>query len=166
MPLLYDLDGHAVDPFVRTDRAATVFFFLRTDCPIANSYAPEIRRFYLKFAPRRVAFWLVYLDPAQASREILEHIKDYQLPGDPLRDAKLRFAGRCGAQVTPEAALFAADGRLTYVGRIDDRYVAFGKRKRAFSSHDLEDALEATLAGKHPAPPKGPAIGCLIRDLK
>src|SRR5689334_201117 len=37
-----------------------VCLFTRTDCPISNSYAPEVRRMYEKFSPRGVAFYLVY----------------------------------------------------------------------------------------------------------
>jgi hypothetical protein len=163
---LYDLEGDAVDPFRDARASATVFFFLRTDCPVSNGYAPEIRRLHDRFAPRGVAFWAVYLDPDQNSREIRRHLEEFQIPGSPLRDSLHALAGRCGARVTPEAAVFSMDGQLTYVGRIDDRYVAYGKQKRAAATHDVEDALAAALTGRSPAPAKGPAIGCLIRDLR
>jgi hypothetical protein len=41
-----------------------VLVFVRTDCPISNRYAPELRRLQDRFAPRGMAFWLVYPDPA------------------------------------------------------------------------------------------------------
>jgi len=67
--------------------------------------------------------------------------------------------------VTPEAAVFAVkDGALHefYHGRIDDRYVAFGQERPQATHHDLEEAIQATLAGRPiPQPNRGP-IGCSI----
>jgi len=163
---LVDLEGNAVDPFRAGNAKATIFLFVRTDCPISNSYAPEIRRIHQKFAGDGVAFWLVYIDPAETKATIDQHIRDFDLPGRALLDPKLAFAAECGASVTPEAAVFSRSRERTYIGRIDDRYVAFGKRKFAPSTHDLEDALTATLAGKRPPAAAGPAIGCLIKDLR
>src|SRR5258705_11944192 len=40
-----------------------VCLFTRTDCPVSNSYAPEVRRIYEKFSPRGGGFYLVYPDP-------------------------------------------------------------------------------------------------------
>src|SRR6266487_1062141 len=41
---VFDLAGHALDPFDATDAKAIVFIFLSTACPISNRYAPENRR--------------------------------------------------------------------------------------------------------------------------
>ena len=61
---LLDLDGNEVNP-LRSD-TVSVFVFTRTDCPISNRYAPEIRRIYERFEPQGVAFWLVYVDPDES----------------------------------------------------------------------------------------------------
>ena len=53
------LDGVMVSPLGST-ADITVLMFVTTDCPIANRYAPEIRRIYEEFS-EGVTFWLVYI---------------------------------------------------------------------------------------------------------
>jgi peroxiredoxin len=143
-----------------------VCLFTRTDCPISNSYAPELRRIYEKFSPQGVGFYLIYPDKDETAPMIEKHIKDYSHPFPALRDPKHELVKPCGAKVTPEAAVFDADGKLLYQGRIDDRYVDFGKSRAAPTTRDLQQALEAILAGKPAPPAAGPAIGCIIPDVK
>src|SRR5258706_7607896 len=50
----------------KPDEKTIVCLFTRTDCPISNSYAPEMRRIHEKFSPRGVAFYLVYPDPDES----------------------------------------------------------------------------------------------------
>jgi hypothetical protein len=66
--------------------------------------------------------------------------------------------------VTPEAAIFGRDRQLLYHGRIDDQYVELGRARRRPTTHDLESALEAVLAGRKVAPAGPPAVGCSIRQ--
>jgi hypothetical protein len=69
-----------------------------------------------------------------------------------------------GVRVTPEAAVFVS-GQIVYRGRIDNRYVAFGKTRPAPTAHDLEAALETILKGKPVTNATTTAIGCFIPDL-
>ena len=72
------------------------------------------------------------------------------------------------AQVTiaPEAAIFNKDGSLVYAGRIDDRFVEFGKSRPAPTTHDLEAAISQVLAGKPVIPAHTRAIGCYLADVE
>jgi len=149
-----------------SDAKTIVCLFARTDCPISNSYAPEIRRMHEKFSARGVAFYLVYPDPDESAQMIEKHLREYSYPFPGLRDPKHELVKLADAKITPEAAVFDTKGKLLYHGRIDDRYVDFGKARLAATVHDLEQALEAIATGK-PAPAAGgPAIGCFIADLK
>ncbi|MEA3212850.1 MAG: hypothetical protein QOE70_5907 [Chthoniobacter sp.] len=163
---LVDLNGQRIDPFQQPKTTASAFLFVRTDCPISNAYAPEIRRLHEKYASRGVAFWLVYLDRDEAPAAIRKHVAEYQYPCGVLRDSRHALAKACGARVTPEAAVYSAQGKLVFVGRIDDRYVAFGKSRPEATTHDLDESLTALLAGRPVPRPAGPAIGCFIEDLK
>ncbi len=160
-----DLDGVAIDPFA--ERAElSVFVFVRTDCPIANRYAPELRRLHEAFASRNVAFWLVYPDPQETPAAIRAHLAEYAHPGRVLRDPGHRLVEGTGVTVTPEVAVFRGRDRMIYRGRIDDRYGDLGRARPAAATHDLEQALAAALAGK-PAPQRTTrAVGCFISDLK
>src|SRR2546427_7069820 len=102
---------------------AIVCFFTRTDCPVSNSYAPEVRRMYESFSPRGVEFYLVYPDADESRQMIEKHLKEYSYPFPGLRDPKHELVKLAGAKITPEAAGFDVKGKLLYLGRIDDRYV-------------------------------------------
>ena len=57
------------------------------------------------------------------------------------------------------SALFAA------IEIVDDRYVDFGKRRALPVRRDLQEALEAVLAGEPIAEPRVPGVGCFIPDV-
>jgi hypothetical protein len=162
---LHDLSGRGVDPF-DGDRAAYVFVFVRTDCPISNRYAPEVARLHGLFAPRGVTFALVYPGDETGADAIRAHLREYSYPFTAFRDPDFSFVGTAGATVTPEAAVFDARGALRYLGRIDDRYLSAGQMRPAATQHDLADALEAILAGQEVKSIRVPAVGCLIADLR
>jgi hypothetical protein len=153
------------DPFASAAHAR-VLVFVRTDCPLTNRYAPELQRIAAEFADRKVEFWLVYPDPAESSKSIEKHIQEYRFPGTPLRDPEHVLVKRAGATVAPEAAVFDSAGRLVYTGRIDDRYIEFGKARPAPRTHELEQAIAATLAGQPVPVAKTRAIGCFLADVK
>ncbi len=148
------------------DARASVFIFVRTDCPISNRYAPEIRRIHSEFSTRGVLFRLVYVDPNQQPAAIRDHLKKYDLPLEALRDPKHELVELTGATVTPEAAVFDSSGEMVYRGRIDDRYIDFGQSRPEPTRRDLAEALTAVLEGRSVAEPRTKAVGCFIEDLR
>ena len=108
---LLDLDGRVVNPF-NCDAKLVAFIFVRTDCPISNSYAPEIQRLHERFAKDGVAFWLVYPSEDELPAAIRRHLSEFSFPCGALRDPRHVFAQRSKVQVTPEAAIFRPDGTL------------------------------------------------------
>jgi len=161
---LLDTNGRLVDPFQGHARA-TVFIFVRTDCPVTNRYAPLIRRLHKEFTPRGVAFWLVYPSALATTAAILNHDRDFQFDCPALRDPHHELVKLTGADITPEAVVVVTGQRIVYRGRIDNQYVDFGVTRPAATTHDLADALAATLAGKPVAVASTRAIGCYISDL-
>lgn len=159
-----DLDDQLSDPLADNGRA-DLLLFVRTDCPISNRYAPELARIAERFAAEPLDVWLIYVDEDETPGLIRQHMADYQLPGTPLRDTRQELAARAGVKVTPEAALFDAGGVRRYRGRIDDRYVDFGKQRREATTHELVDAIEAVLAGGTPPVAEVEAVGCPLPPL-
>jgi hypothetical protein len=149
-----------VDPFAA--QQPVVFVFLRTDCPISNSYAPEIRRLREDYSAKGVGFWMVYPDADEPAADIRRQLAEYGLDGPALRDPRTALARLGQVHVTPEAAVFDAHHALVYHGRIDDRYAAFGVKRAEPSQHDLADALDAVVAGRSVPPASGKAVGCSI----
>ena len=67
--------------------------------------------------------------------------------------------------VTPEVAVMRGT-TLLYRGRIDDRYVELGRERPKPTERDLEDALDAIVAGKSRcAIRETRAVGCILSDL-
>src|SRR6266404_7539700 len=163
---VFDLAGRQVDPLQAIGAKAIVFLFIRTDCPLSNRYAPEVKRLHDRFAKSGVRFWLVYPDQGESGEIIRNHIKEYEYRLSALRDPEHKLVKITGAQVTPEAAVFLPGGRMVYRGRIDDRYVALGKARPAPTTRDLEQVLEALLEGKQVTNKTTAAIGCFIPDLR
>jgi peroxiredoxin len=145
---------------------AVVLFFLGTECPVSNGYAPEMRRLAEKYQAKGVEFRGVHCDPDVTPQAALAHAAEYALPLTMLMDHDQVLAGQCGARVTPEAIIVSPDGHLAYRGRIDNRYAAGGKRRLEATTHDLEDALEAVLAGKTPTTTETEAFGCPLPRLR
>jgi len=70
-----------------------------------------------------------------------------------------------GAYVTPQAAVLTGDGKLLYLGRVDNRVEDFGKQRLTATVFDLRDAIDAALAGKPVAHPRTKSIGCAINRI-
>jgi hypothetical protein len=164
-----DLDGTVVDPLKAAAGKIVVLIFVRVDCPISNRYAPTIqgieRRARLENAGR-VAFWLVYPDRSETAEQIRKHKKEfgYELPA--LRDVLRSLVAESHALATPEAAVFDANRKLIYHGRIDNLYEDFGRARPTATTHELEDAIRAALNGTEVGNAAVPAVGCYISDLK
>jgi AhpC/TSA family len=163
--VINSVKGVAERPF-QSAAHARVFVFVRTDCPISNRYAPELQRIATEFKGRGMDFWLVYSDASETPANIERQISDYKLPGEALLDPQQKLARRAEAAISPQAAVFDHEGRLTYSGRIDDRFVDFGKSRPEAATHDLEAAISATLDGKAVAHPRTKAIGCYLADVQ
>jgi len=160
---LHDASGALREPFADAAcRRALVLLFVDPECPISNAYAPEVKRLAAEFGPRGVELELVYSAPGLDPQAVRRHVADfgYELPA--LLDSDQRLAARAGATVTPEAVVFLPDGELVYRGRIDDRFVDFGRQRPQPTQRELRDALEALLAGRAPPVPRTESVGCPI----
>jgi hypothetical protein len=164
-PPIPDLDGHPVDVLAGASTRAVALLFVAPDCPISNRYAPEIERLHQEFAPRGIAFFLVYTDPALDAEAARRHAADYSLTFPALLDREHRLVAHTGVEVTPEAAVLGVDGALLYRGRIDDRWVDIGTHRPRATRHDLRDALSEILEGRPAPPPGGRAVGCYISPV-
>jgi peroxiredoxin len=158
-------DGQPVRLLDDPGATAVVLVFVRTDCPIANRFAPEVNRLTAEFAPRGVRFWRVYPAADDTAELVAKHTADYQFSTAPLLDHEQRLAKALGASVTPEAVVLRPDGQIAYRGRIDDRFVDYGKSRSEPSRRDLAAALEEVLAGDEVSVPKTKAVGCPLEML-
>jgi hypothetical protein len=160
-----DLDGHAVNPLALDSGRVVVLVFLRRDCPVSSRYAPVIQAISRRFADR-ASFWLVYPDKNDSPQVIRKYLSDYAYALPALRDPERALVKLGHAQITPEVAVFDRNRQLVYDGRIDDWYVDLGKARPAPTTHELEDAIRAALAGKSVVRSEVRGVGCYISDLE
>lgn len=160
-----DLEGRSVDPLKSDAGKVLVMIFVRRDCPISGRYAPTIQRISAEHQ-NGARFYLVFPDKSESAASIRGYLHDFHYSIPVLRDLEHSLAKQAHAQVTPEAAVFDRKGLLVYHGRIDDLYQSFGRARPAPTTHELEDAIEAALAGHSPLKSEVPGVGCYISDLE
>jgi thiol-disulfide isomerase/thioredoxin len=167
---LRDINGASVKPFA-TGTQASVAFFVATDCPVSNAYAPEIQRVCREYNGRGVGCSLIYEDIETGSgvtslrQQVRGHLEEYKYSSIPAAIDGDRSAAAAGkATITPTAVVVDRSGAIRYRGRIDNLYAALGKTRQQVTSHDLRDALDAVLAGRSVPHPETESIGCFITD--
>ena len=157
-----DIDGRWLRPF-NPSGAANVVFFVSSDCPISNSYAPEIQRLCGQYGSKGIGCALLYEDLQLDATAAGRHYAEYGYRGIPAAvDENRTIASLARASVTPQAVVVDAAGAIRYRGRIDNLYAALGKRRQQVTVHDVRDALDDLLAGRRVSNPETEALGCSI----
>lgn len=157
---LTDPAGRVVEPLADRGQKVTILFFLTTECPIGNRFAPEIDRIVRDYQARGVMCHAVYTH--ETVTEVAGHLREYHFSLSAVLDPDRKLAKLTGATVTPEACVLSPAGEILYRGRIDDRVVKFGTVRVEPQVRDLRLALDAILAGKPVAEKFTRAIGCYI----
>jgi peroxiredoxin len=161
---LSDVSGKWVVPLAKRGQKFTLLFFLTTECPIGNRYAPEISRIVRDYESKGISCHAIYAQETLA--EITEYQRQYKLTLSALLDPELKLAKLTGATVTPEACILGPDGGILYRGRIDDRAVKYGTVSVEPRVRDLRLALDAVLAGQPVAEKFTRAIGCHLAEAE
>lgn len=143
-------------------RKAILIFFVTIDCPVGNSYVPEMNRIHDTYGPQGVAVYGVQADPGVAEPAVVKYAKDYRYEFPLLLDPDQVLVRHVNATVTPQAAIIYPDGKTVYLGRIDNRVVDFGKNRPQATQSDVRSILDAVLSGKSVAYSTTKSIGCAI----
>lgn len=151
------------------DAKLLVMVFTCNHCPTAQAYEQRIIEFEKKYREQGVT--LVAVSPNDPLAVRLDEL-GYSDLGDSLEDMKLR-AKECdfqfpylydgdtqemsrayGVRATPHTFVFDQERKLRYVGRIDNSEV------KTVTSRDLENAVDALLAGDPVPVEKTRVFGC------
>jgi hypothetical protein len=143
------------------DRKAFVLVFTNTSCPLVQRYLPALAELDRRYRDRGVQFLAVNASADDSIVALAAHAVRHGMEFPFVKDADGRCVRALGVQRTPEVAILDAARRLRYRGRIDDQY-RLGGTRRAPSRHDLQEALDAVLAGHPVAVPETPVDGCPI----
>jgi peroxiredoxin len=163
---LRDTLGAFHTPAEWVGQKAAVVFFVTVDCPIGNTYVPEMNRIREAYAARGVVTWAVQADPSVAERDVAKYARDFRYTFPVVLDPSQILVRHAGATITPQVAVLSPEGRVLYLGRIDNRVEDFGKSRPKATVNDLRNALDAVLAGKPVSPDRTKSIGCSITVRK
>ena len=140
------------------DTKATVVLFVGTECSVVRAYAPRIKALAEGYAAKGVRVVGINANAGEKPARMAVGAKAYGWEFPVLKDATNAISDRFGATKTPEAFVVDASGILRYHGRIDDN-----AQEADVKSRDLQNALDAILAGQ-PVTTKQTAVdGCGIR---
>jgi peroxiredoxin len=146
-------------------KKAIVLFFVTTDCPVGNSYVPEMKRIHDAYAAQGVAVYGVQAETTLDDSAVVKYAQEFRYTFPLLLDPKQALVKLVNATVTPQAAVVTPAGKLLYLGRIDNRVEDFGKTRYQATRFELREALEAVLAGKPVPQPTTRSIGCAINRV-
>jgi hypothetical protein len=160
-----DVEGRAWAPLTVAPGEVHLLFFVSSECPVSNRYAPEIDRIAEAFLTKHVHSFLIYATPSIDPSSVRASVKEFhaKTASPAIIDTDLTLTTTTGVTVTPEVAVLTHGG-TAYRGRIDDLYVNAGQTRRTAQHHDLRDALDAVLAGRPVAQSNTPAVGCFIES--
>ena len=134
-------------------------------CPYVIAYEPRLVALAKRYQDGgRVAFLAVNANdatryPDDGMEPMKARARDRGFPFPYLRDDSQAFVRTLGARFTPELYVFDRERKLRYHGRIDDNH----RDESKVTSKDLENALDALLAGKEPPVAETVAFGCSVK---
>jgi peroxiredoxin len=155
---LPDADGREHTLASLKGKSGTVIIFVATKCPVSNAYNARMQKLAEDFRARGVNVVGINSNVSEPAAEVKQHAAEKGLTFTMLKDAGNVVADRFDAQVTPEAYLLDASGKLVYHGRIDN-----SRNGDSITSSELRDAVEAVLAGKPVEKSEVKAFGCSIK---
>jgi peroxiredoxin len=155
---LPDADGQDHTLASLKGKSATVLIFIATRCPVSNGYNERMKAIAADYAARGVNVVGINANSTEPIEEVKQHAADKGFRFAVLKDKGNVIADRFDAQVTPEAYLLDANGKLVYHGAIDN-----SRAGDAITSNYLRDAIDAVLAGKAVAKQEAKAFGCSIK---
>jgi hypothetical protein len=167
LPPVVDLKGRIQSLEQNDRRLIRVFVFLSTDCPIAQSYLPELNRLAKEWTrpDSRVEQFGVWMD-ATVTRgaAAMRFENEFKVAFPVLHDSAGLLARTFQPTRLPEAFVLDADGRLVYRGAIDNAWEDIGRRRPRAEKTYLADAVRATVDGKPVHVAQTKAVGCLFES--
>lgn len=159
---LRGVDGeiYSADSFASAKLLAIIF--VSNGCPTVREYRDRLTDLQRRCRPQGLQIILVnandrHLSPRDSLTEMIYRAEEAQLHLPYLKDETGELARALGATTTPHAFLLDNDRRLRYRGRIDD-----ARLEQNVTTHDLEAAIDAVLAGVDPVETETVPFGCAI----
>jgi len=159
-----NIDGRELSIAEVAGSKGTLVIFTCNHCPWAKAWETRIAELGNTYRQRGIGVIAINAnDPSTNAEDSFDKMvtrakeRDFQFPY--VVDNGSKVARAFGAERTPEAYLFDANGVLVYHGTIDDN----ADDANAVKQHYLRDALEAVVSGQAVALKETKALGCGIK---
>ncbi|QDV81174.1 redoxin family protein [Planctomycetes bacterium TBK1r] len=159
-----DLTGRLRRLGERSSTKAVVVTFLSTQCPISNSYLPQLNDLSTKYRRDGIEFYGVVSDPSVTRADAIAHSETYKVRFPILFDGSGELRLALSPTHTPQVFVLDDHGSVIYSGAIDDRYVKLGRKKEAARTPYLENAVNSAAHGTPIDVPVTKPIGCLMEE--
>jgi peroxiredoxin len=141
--------------------------FTCNHCPYAQAVEDRIIALQREYDPTALRVVAICANdaatyPDDALEKLAERWRTKQMPFPYLHDESQEVARAFGAVCTPDYFLYDAARTLRYRGRLDDNW----KEPDKVTRRELKQAVDAVLAGRAPAEPQQPSMGCSIKWKK
>jgi peroxiredoxin len=154
--------SESIRPFSEcTGTSATVVVFLYATCPLCQRGAPVLEKLWKDVQPHGVKVLGIFTDGTSAA-DLEKFKKDYGVSFPLSVDSGGKVASALSATVTPEAFVLDRNGRVRYMGRINDLYQVRGVQSRTHVREDLREALNDVVSGLAVRLPRTLPVGCAI----
>ncbi|MDQ4121348.1 MAG: thioredoxin family protein [Acidobacteriota bacterium] len=135
-----------------------VIIFMSAQCPVVKAYASRINALVKDYQAKGISVIGMNSNATESLDYIKSNMTEYSYTFPMLIDKGNVYADKFGATVTPEVYLFDKDGKLVYRGAIDN-----DRSGDNITARPLQDAVDATVAGKAVAKSETKAFGCSIK---
>ena len=158
------VDGKEVSLAEIAGKQGTLVIFTCNHCPWAKAWQDRIAKLGNDYAKRGVGVIAINANDPKANADdgydgMVARAKALNLQFPYVVDSRSVVAKAFGAERTPEAFVFDAQGKLVYHGTIDDNAENADQVKQAY----LANALEAVATGKPVETKETKALGCTIK---
>ncbi len=143
-----------------------VVVLLEPGCPIARFGLTALRECFETFGPQGVRFQGHVPNRLATEASVATYREKFSIPFPVSPDSLQLKATELGAAIVPEVFVYDAKDTLIYRGRIDDAFVAIGKRRPKAHTHDLKRTLTALLNGDPILISQTTPVGCAITSSK
>jgi hypothetical protein len=154
--ILKTANGATETLYPAKDRKATVVYVVLAECPIARKFSPEMARIAKDYGKKGIRFLMAYADAEPAAMKAQMKQFGFSFPA---AKADRKLIALLKAVAVPTVAIITSEGKLPYVGRIDDRFPALGVQRKPRRA-DLRLALDQFLAHKPVTPARTEVVGC------
>lgn len=159
-----DLDGRPGRIGELGAKRAQVIALTDTACPLAQKYAPTLKRAAERCREEGIDFVLLNTIEGEKPEDMKAWMSKHEIEATYVHDPSGDLARALGAQTTTDVFVIDRDARRVYRGAVDDRF-GLGYTLDAPRERYLEEALVAHLSEKAVAVPATWAPGCVL-DLE